>query len=78
MKSLGHDGELLLQKVMTRNDLLETQITGLPKKETLCYIQVNECYKGAIMHKRDIKELKKWCEEQLENWGTAPDITKKD
>lgn len=62
------DHEFFIDGVMDRWDLEETD-GGSPKKVRAAYADwKNSMYHGAIMKKRDLQKLRKWCDYQLEHF----------
>lgn len=61
--------DLVIEEVEDRWDILETPITGMPKKVRCAYINWrNSPTYGAMLIKSDFKKLKKWCECQIEHF----------
>ena len=64
-------GEIFIQQVMDRWDIKETP-TGRPKKLRCAYIDWKRSYyHGGILEKRDLKELRKWIDWQIEHFDDA-------
>lgn len=64
-------GEIFIQQVMDRWDIKETP-TGRPRKLRCAYIDWKRSYyHGGILEKRDLKELRKWIDWQIEHFDDA-------
>ena len=64
-------GEIFIQQVMDRWDIKETP-TGRPKKIRCAYIDWKRSYyHGGVLEKRDLKELRKWIDWQIEHFDDA-------
>lgn len=61
--------DLIIDEVKERWDILETPVTGVPKKVRCAYIDWKNAYNhGAMLTKSDLKKLKKWCEYRIEHF----------
>lgn len=70
MKNESFEGsQLSIDEVKDRWDLLETPVTGQPKKVRGAYVDwKGNCFNGALLTKSDLKKLMKWCEYQVEHF----------
>lgn len=70
MRNESFEGsQLSIDEVKDRWDVLETPVTGMPKKVRGAYIGWKDSsYYGALLSKVDLKKLKNWCEYQIEHF----------
>lgn len=70
MRNESFEGsQLSIDEVKDRWDLLETPVTGMPKKVRGAYVEwKDDSYHGALLTKADLRKLEKWCAYQLEHF----------
>ena len=67
----NENGEIFIQQVMDRWDIAETP-TGRPKKLRCAYMDWKDSYYyGGVLRKKDLKELRKWIDWQIEHFDDA-------
>lgn len=68
---MNSDGSMFIDMVMDRWDIAETP-TGRPKKLRCAYVDwKNSYYYGGVLEKKDLKELRKWIDWQIEHFDDA-------
>ena len=68
---MSDDGAMCIYGVMDRFDVAETP-TGRPKKLRCAYVDWKDSsYYGGVLEKKDLKELRKWVDWQIEHFDDA-------